>query len=239
MDPTYGQHYRRLYEEHWWWRAREAIVLRELARLRPAAGWRRALDVGCGDGLLLDRLAQQAERVEGVEPDERLLSDAGRARRIHVGPFDSTFAPDGNYDLILFLDVLEHIQDAAGAVRRAGELLEAGGIMIVTVPAFMHLWTRHDELNHHVKRYRRSELVDLLSPVADLVVARYMFRWVHLAKLAQRLSESLRDGEPGVPRIPAAPVNRLLTLWTGAEDRLLGRIPVAIGSSLLAIARKP
>ena len=58
MDPTYGANYEELYRRHWWWRAREAAILHELARLKPAGGWRRILDVGCGNGLFFDRLSE-------------------------------------------------------------------------------------------------------------------------------------------------------------------------------------
>ena len=68
MDPAYGQRYRALYEGHWWWRAREAVVLGELERMRPASGWKRALDVGCGDGLLFDLYAPMPRRSRAWSP---------------------------------------------------------------------------------------------------------------------------------------------------------------------------
>ena len=59
MDPEYGLAYRELYRRHWWWRAREELIVRTLRSLRPpAAGRGTTLDVGCGDGLLFDRLAE-------------------------------------------------------------------------------------------------------------------------------------------------------------------------------------
>ena len=76
MDSDYGQRYRDLYERHWWWRAREGLVLREIARIRPPGGSWRVLDVGCGAGLFFDRLAGLGASVEGVEPaTHRLRSD--------------------------------------------------------------------------------------------------------------------------------------------------------------------
>jgi 2-polyprenyl-3-methyl-5-hydroxy-6-metoxy-1,4-benzoquinol methylase len=239
MDPAYARRYRELYERHWWWRAREALVLGELSRLRPPSGWKRALDVGCGDGLLFDRLGAYAAHVEGVEPDEALVSPerAGEGR-IHVRPFDATFRPDARYDLMLFLDVLEHMEDAGAAVVHAATLLEPGGVALVTVPAFRHLWTTHDDLNRHVTRYTRSELVTLLSSAFAVEKARYFFRWVHPAKVVQRAVEGVRRPDPSSPTIPPAPLNGVMYAMSRVEEAVLGWARIPVGSSLLAVARR-
>src|SRR5258708_8564199 len=77
MDPEYARRYRDLYERHWWWRAREHLILATLRRYLPPGGWRTILDVGCGDGVLFDRLAAFGD-VEGVEADPPTVSAAGR-----------------------------------------------------------------------------------------------------------------------------------------------------------------
>ena len=239
MDPAYGERYRELYQRHWWWRARERVVLAELARLRPAAGWRRALDVGCGDGLLFPALRDYAAVVEGIEPDGALVTKAARADgTIHVRPFDTSFAPGWTYDLVLFLDVLEHLQDPEAAVAHAASLMESGGIVLVTVPAYRHLWTTHDDLNHHVTRYTRRLLLRLLAPHFAVDHARYFFRWVHAAKIAQRAAEMVRRPEPAPPGIPPEPLNAAMYALSRAEDTLLGWSGVPVGSSLLAVGRK-
>jgi SAM-dependent methyltransferase len=240
MDPAYAARYRDLYERHWWWRAREAVVLREMDRLRPAGGWRRALDVGCGDGLLFGRLGGYAASVEGVEPDAALVTDKERASgRIHVRPFDASFRPGHRYDLMLFLDVLEHMDDAAGAVAHAASLLEPGGVVLVTVPAFRSLWTTHDDLNRHVTRYTRGELIGLLSPHLTVERSRYFFRWVHPAKVVQRALEAVRRPEPRPPEVPPPPLNATMYAMSRVEEAVLGWSAMPLGSSLMAAARRP
>jgi len=238
MDPGYATRYRDLYQRHWWWRAREAVVLRGLRRLRPDGGWRHALDVGCGDGLLFERLSGYAASVEGVEPDAALVTSVERAGgRIHVRPFDASFRPGHRYDLMLFLDVLEHMDDAAGAVAHAASLLEPGGVVLVTVPAFRSLWTTHDDLNRHVTRYTRNEVVALLSPHLAVERSRYLFRWVHPAKIAQRALEAVRRPEPRPPTVPSPPLNATLYAMSRLEEAVLGWSTMPLGSSLLAVAR--
>jgi hypothetical protein len=95
-------------------------------------------------------------------------------------------------------------------------------------------------LNEHRTRYGRDELVRLLA-AAGLIVerSRYFFRWLVPAKLAVRTKERIWKGEPRPPSVPPAPLNRLLYGLTRAEEGLLGRFASPIGSSVLAVARRP
>jgi 2-polyprenyl-3-methyl-5-hydroxy-6-metoxy-1,4-benzoquinol methylase len=238
LDPDYGRSYRDLHERHWWWRARKKVVAAELDRLVPTGGWSAVLDVGCGDGLLFEHLARYAERVDGVEPDEGLVSERLKGTgSIHLGPFNATFRPGRRYGLMLFLDVLEHMEDPDAALRHASSLLEEGGVVLVTVPAFRHLWTTHDVLNHHVTRYNRREITDLLARHFTVERARYFFRWIYPAKLALRVVEAVRQPAPSSPSVPPTPVNRSLYGLSRVEEALMGRMPVPWGSSVLAVAR--
>lgn len=240
MQVAYGSVYRTLYETHWWWRARERWLLSVLRRYRPPEGWRAILDVGCGDGLFFDRLLDLAEVVEGVESDARLVDRAGpHGHRITVAAFDSTFQPGRCYSLVLMLDVLEHLHDPLAAVRHAVTLLEPDGLIVITVPAFMTLWTTHDVLNHHVTRFTRRRLLALTRDAAlDAEEARYFFHWMYPAKLAVRALERTMRPQPKPPRVPPHWLNRALYALSRLEQRLLGALPIPFGSSLLLVARK-
>ncbi|MFI5257915.1 MAG: class I SAM-dependent methyltransferase [Gemmatimonadales bacterium] len=239
MDAGYGARYRELFERHWWWRARERVILDALRAHRPAGGWHAVLDVGCGDGLFFDELSRLdgVTLVEGVEPAAALVSPDGPHReRIHVAPFDESFQPGRRYSLVLMLDVLEHLEDPAAALRHALALLEPGGVLLATVPAFMALWTRHDALNHHRTRYDRKSFGNVAS-AAGLRIdeCRYFFRWTAAAKLATRAIESLVPGAPAAPSIPPSAINRGLYGRSRLEELLLGAMPVPFGSSLLVV----
>ena len=239
MDTDYGARYRDLFQRHWWWRARERVILDTLGAHQPPAGWGNVLDVGCGDGLFFDELARLpgVRVVEGVEPGAALVSPDGPHRsRIHVAPFDASFDLGRRYSLIVMLDVLEHLPDPAASLRHALSLLEPDGVFLATVPAFKALWTRHDDLNHHYTRYDKRSF-GRLAAASGLRVdrSRYFFHWTALAKVATRLKEALIPGEPASPTVPPGPVNRLLYAVSRLEERLLGRLPVPIGSSLLVV----
>lgn len=238
MDAAYCQQYRRCYQEHWWWRAREATITRVLRRHSPPTGWRTVLDVGCGDGLLFDRLSEIAEQVEGVEPDTRLLDPDGFHRdRIHVTPFDDSFQPGKRYDLILMLDVVEHLPEPVEALRHARRLLAPGGFLVITVPAFMLLWTNHDRVNEHRIRYTRQTFA-AIAREAGLRIAtqRYLFQWTFAAKLLQHLFEPWTNAPASTPSIPPAWLNSALLQWSKLENRIASRLPIPFGSSLLVIA---
>jgi SAM-dependent methyltransferase len=239
MDSSYGARYRELFERHWWWRARERVILETLRTLQPPEGWPSILDVGCGDGLFFDALGRLpgARIVEGVESAAELVSPDGPHRdRIHLTPFDGRFQPGRRYSLILMLDVLEHLPEPVAAVRHALSLLEPRGTLLVTVPAFMSLWTRHDDLNHHYIRYDKGSFAALAAQAGLHVErSRYVFRWTFAAKLATRLVERLVPGEPTPPTVPARPVNAALYALSRVEELLVGALPLPFGSSLLAV----
>ena len=247
MDPAYGKAYAELYRTHWWWRAREIVVLREIERLMPNSAFSdamppprpRILDVGCGDGLFFDRLLEFAE-VDGIESEAALISPNNPHRsRIHVGLLDESFQPSSAYDIILMLDVLEHIQQPAPVLRRALQLLAPGGHVIVTVPAFQSLWTTHDELNHHFIRYNTRTFRGLADAARmQIERERYLFQWTFLPKLAARFAEAVIKPRPSVPRTPPRLLNGLLAALSVGEAVLFEKVRVPFGSSLLVVGSR-
>lgn len=244
MDPAYGKAYAQLYRTHWWWRAREVVVLREIQRALAAQGSHdatarpRILDVGCGDGLFFDRLLKFAD-VEGIESETDLISpDSPHRSRIHTGLLDERFAPAAPYNVILMLDVLEHIQRPASVLRRGLELLAPGGHVIITVPAFPRLWTTHDDLNHHFVRYTKESFRDVAAG-AGLTIERerYLFHWTFIPKLGAHYAEGVLKPKPSVPRTPPRLLNGTLAALSVAESVLFENVPVPFGSSLLVVGR--
>jgi 2-polyprenyl-3-methyl-5-hydroxy-6-metoxy-1,4-benzoquinol methylase len=239
MRADYGERYRELYERHWWWRAREAAILEVLRQQQPTHGWKKILDVGCGDGLFFEKLMQFGD-VEGIEPAEEVVSKTGaHLTRIHITPFDGSFRPGRQYSLILMLDVLEHMADPAGALRHALALLEPQGRLVVTVPAFRLLWTNHDVLNHHYTRYTKSSFRRLAQQAGlKILTVRYFFQWLFPIKLATRFVERLLGLQPKPPKIPAGWINWLLCRLSRVEYKALSSLPVPFGSSLLVVGEK-
>jgi SAM-dependent methyltransferase len=234
VDPAYAQRYRDLAIRHWWWRARNDAVGREVTRLLGPRRDAAILDIGCGDAVLFPFLSRFGH-VEGVEPDPAVLSaDSEWRHRIAVRAFDESFVPDRRYDLILMLDVLEHFEDPGRALRHAATLLNEGGRILLTVPAFRVLWTHHDVLNRHFHRFTKRQL-DAVALGAGLVVIErwYLFHWLFAAKLVARAREWMTGPAPP-EEVPVDRVNEALYRICAAEQRLAGR-SLPFGSSLIAV----
>jgi 2-polyprenyl-3-methyl-5-hydroxy-6-metoxy-1,4-benzoquinol methylase len=237
MQTEYLAAYRDLYRRHWWWRVREGILLREVQQLLHGRHARaRILDVGCGAGLFFDALEPFGD-VEGIESDRDAVEQSGRWRpRIHLGGIE-TFASRGEFDLVLMLDVLEHVPNPDAMLRHAATLLAPKGQLLITVPAFDALWTSHDEINGHVKRYAAREVRQLVQHAGlNVVNTRYLFQSLTLLKLAVRAKEAVIRPENAVPQVPASPLNAALQAWFRAEHRVAGWLP--FGSSVMAIAER-
>lgn len=238
MDQAYAIEYRNLYQRHWWWRSREEEILRQLDCMLGREGNKSILDVGCGDGLFFDQL-QTYGSVTGVEADPNTMSSDGRWRNnIYCQLFDETFQPNKQFDAILMLDILEHMPDAPAAITHARNLLTDDGILIATVPAFNSLWTSHDDLNHHVIRYKKTTFCPMIEQADfELLSSRYLFHWTCPAKLVIRLKEKIFGANPKSPEVPPDWVNRICLGLTRLEHATISRLPMLFGSSLMVIAK--
>lgn len=231
-----------LQDRHWWFVARRRLVAAVLARLNlPAKA--RILEAGCGTGGNLSMLAAFGE-VSAFEPDVGALAVA-----VQQGPYKvlQGSLPDAvpfawrGFDLVVALDVLEHINDDQGALVNLKKYLAPGGRLLLTVPAYRWLWSAHDARHHHHRRYTRRELRDQLGQ-AGYRVARIgyfntlLFPLIVVARLVQNLR-----GQAGMPddTMPRPWLNRLLSAVFSAEALWMGRGGMPFGVSLLAVAALP
>jgi SAM-dependent methyltransferase len=239
MDPDYGKRYRDLYHRHWWWRARETFLIRLLQRWVGPSSNGEVLDFGCGDGLFLSALKEFGDP-QGIETDVALLDPSGPWRdRISTNPLEPDRTQAFRYRLILALDVLEHIEDPRPVVGELAYRLAPGGWFVATVPAFQSLWTLHDELNHHQKRYRLGELRELVEGAGlEVAHARYFFAWLALPKWVLARVERWLRARPRPPAVPPRPINSAAFALSRLEQACTGTLPVPFGSSALVVARR-
>jgi SAM-dependent methyltransferase len=235
MDTDYAAAYPDLYARHWWWRVREGILLGKIRRLLEDVPDARILDVGCGAAMFFDAL-ERFGRVEGVESDVSAVERSGQWRsRIALGHLDEAFRPEAPFNLILMLDVLEHVPHPESVLARARQVLRPDGRILITVPAFSWLWTSHDELNHHCTRYSAGALRALVAGSGLVPVETgYLFQSLVLPKLLVRAKESLMPGRSRVPSVPRPAINRMIQGWFRVEHAVAGWLP--FGGSAFAVA---
>ena len=230
-------------ETHWWFAARRSIVLHILRRELRGSGPLRLLDIGCGAGGMLAHL-REFGAVWGVDPSPEAVTYAAAkgAAEVRHGtlPDGLPFGAADRFDVITLLDVLEHVDDDLGSLRTIGGLLAPGGLLLLTVPAFPFLWSGHDVVNEHKRRYTRSTLRErLLAAGLEITMLSYCNSTLFLPIAGVRALK--RWSEPSEPRpdlgVVPRPLNALLRTVFAAERHVIGTAPLPFGVSLIATAR--
>ncbi|UYN95996.1 MAG: class I SAM-dependent methyltransferase [Enhydrobacter sp.] len=219
---------------HWYYRSKAAALRRMVAPL----GARRLLDVGAGSGffsryLLAESGAQSALCVDtGYEADrDDAVSGKPVLYRRRCGPTDC--------DLVLMMDVLEHVDDDRGLARTYAGCVPGGAHFLVTVPAFRFLWSGHDVFLEHKRRYRLGEIEQALREAGlEIVRGAYYFGAIFPLAAAVRLAARGDTQPKSSLKKHGAVTNALLTAICAAELPLLDVNRLA-GLSAFVLARKP
>ncbi len=242
MDLRYYESYRKLQDEHWWFQARSRILteLVDTWKLAPDRG--TILDVGCGPGgPLLRRLGERFE-VEGLDAEPAAVTIAHQQgfANVRLGTPDTLADSGEGKDLVLLLDVIEHVEQDVAMLSAARRAVKPGGAVLVTVPALPWLWSGHDRLAHHFRRYRRAELKGKIE-AAGWACERITYFNTLLFPLAaaKKLVDRFRQGSEvhGYYDTPGRTLNGLLAAVFASEVRWLKRHTFPIGVSLLAAGR--
>jgi SAM-dependent methyltransferase len=231
-------------EHHWWYRGRRRIIRAELDRL-PLPPGARVLDAGCGSGRTLQELIHYGE-VSGIELDVD-AAELARGRGLGdvlVGRLEELPWAQDTFDLITCLDVIEHTPDDRVTLAELLRVCKPGGFALITVPAYQALWSRHDEANHHYRRYARRTLRAAADGSGWTVTRMSSFNSLLLAPAAiVRLGQRRMTTQPGYTNdLDLAPAwcNRVLEQPLSLEASWLGRgHTLAAGLSLMAVLRKP
>jgi SAM-dependent methyltransferase len=227
-------------QSHWWYRARREILAALIRREVQPPGGAAILEIGCGTGHNLPMLGQFGH-VDALELDEEARAVAehrlGRAVMSAQLP-ELAGVPMHHYDLAGAFDVIEHIDDDRAAIAAIAGTLKAGGRFVMTVPAHQWMWSAHDRVNHHKRRYSRRSLRELVeSSPLKLEKLGYFNSLLFPIALAERMVSKGRGKEDGDLKLPPAPLNAALERVFAAERHLVGRLPLPPGLSLFAVAR--
>ncbi len=243
MDPILEQKFSEIEDTYWWYVGKNRLV-------RDLAGQcEKLLDLGCGTGALFQQIACQTDSLFGIDfsdvavarSRERVSSSGLALASVVDLPFQ-----DGVFDTLIASEVLEHLPDDCQALSEWGRVLKPGGRLIATVPAHPHLWGSHDELCHHQRRYRKSELQAKISAAGfHMERISYTFSYLYpIMAILRPLRPSLRwpksTDEPlkdDFHRVPSF-INRILIGLSALEMYWLRISSLPIGASLITLARK-
>ncbi len=246
-------------DRHWWFASRTRAILAYLDRHVGPGRHLHVLDIGCGAANMTHHLRHYGQ-VVGIDNNPRPLAVAReRGLEAHQGAADNLPFDADTFDLVALLDTVEHVPAEDKVFQECRRVLQGpdlaagkrGGYLLVTVPAFMFLWSHNDVINMHQRRYTVPELRAKLTH-HGFKVLRISYNNFFIFPLAAALI-LLRRGhaEPElasphfdeeayqVEMEPASPlVNGILT-WVGKlETALLRRVNLPFGTSIIAIAEK-
>ena len=219
---------------HWYYRSKAAALRRAVGSLAP----KHLLDIGAGSGFfsrhLLERTAaESALCVDIGYPADRDDSVAGKPVRYRrdTGPTDC--------DLVLMMDVLEHVDDDRWLVRHYADKVPSGAHFLVTVPAFAFLWSGHDVFLEHKRRYRLPEIESSMRDAGlEIVRGSYYFGFVFPLAAAVRLADRNTTEPRSSLKKQGALTNGILTAICAAELPLFPINRLA-GLSCFVLAKKP
>lgn len=242
MDRDYELQTHGAEDRHWWYRGRRKVLDGILAGLGLPAN-ARILDAGCGSGRNMVELAHFGT-VTGVELSQTsvalaLARDVGEV--IAGSALEMPFADD-SFDLAVTLDVIEHLEDDLAALRELRRVVAPGGALLVTVPAYQWLWSGHDEINHHHRRYTRRSLQRVAQQAGWMQLRTTYFNSLLLPvaimlRVLERVNTKTTESSLDL-WVPPAPANWLLERPLTLEAAVIARgARIPAGLSLLAVFR--
>lgn len=247
MEAQVYRQIQQIEQEHWWYVARRKIIFDWVLRRARALNRPRILDIGCGTGFNIEYLRSLGfDRVVGLDLSPDALAFCRSRRLTALVRGDATQAPfrAGTFDMILALDLIEHVQADEAAIQGLGTLLSPGGTLVIFTPAFRFLWGHQDEVSHHFRRYTAPEL-RLKLEGAGLRIEKLTYANTFLMPLvwAGRFVQRLRaaPSPTGMTENTMHPdwSNGLLQSIFAAERPLLRVMDLPFGVSLLTLATKP
>ena len=171
--------------DHWWIKTRFNYI-NEVLEFYNSNNI-TIIEFGCGTCnnlyYILNRspFISRIKSVTGIDPNLKNLEKPNWASNFDCH-LDNSLSGKYKADIVLAMDVLEHIQDDFSALKEWKSVLKPNGMMLISVPAFNHLWSNHDEFLGHYRRYNKRDLYNLAKSVGfKEIKIHYIFSYVYPA----------------------------------------------------------
>lgn len=232
-------------DHHWWYASKRRLIHSLLVNVvGNQIASKKILEIGCCTGGNLKYFSNFVRDLSGLELDAEAVVWAKQKtegkidiRQGHLP--DAVPFPNASFDVVLMLDVLEHIKEDLGSLKAARMLLKPDGILVLTVPAFSSLWSKNDEVYHHLRRYTLPQLEQLCGDAgfSRILFKNYMnFLLAPVIFIIRFLSDRFRL--PGNElAIPGFVINFVLKAIMSSEIVFLKRVKVPFGYSAVLLIR--
>ena len=254
MEKNYYRAYYALERKHWWFKARQKILESQIKKVFPYRSNLKILNAGCATGFSSEWLMQFGD-VISLEYDSDCYAFTRDVVKIPIvrGSILALPFEDNQFDLVVAFDVIEHVDNDILAVQEMNRVAKSDGFMFVTVPAYLFLWSQHDEVNHHFRRYTQKTLRKafiesdleliydsyfnslLFLPIAGVRLILTFIRKFKMRNTTENKNNDTSDLAIGSNKI----INELLYHIFYSENFLLRqRIHFPFGVSIMAIYKK-
>ena len=228
-------------DTHWWFVARRLILKKVLDQYFRDKKLGKVLELGCGSGGNIGML-QTYGNMFAMELDDgaRKMANSRNICNVKKGKLPNDIPFDDNFDLICMLDVLEHIDDDLATLQSVRDKLNPKGTLLITVPAYKFLWSNHDVVSHHKRRYTKKHLIDIVSKSGlNIQYSTYFNTFLFPVIAAVRIMNKILGKNSGSDvKMSSSFVNSLLKKIFSSEQAFLPTTSFPFGVSILLIAEK-
>lgn len=243
MDQNYYHDYFRLEKNNWLFRVRRNLIYSIFEEYNIKSGT-RVLDYGCGSGFIVGQLQTRGYDACGTDISREAIEygTSQGIKNLHSTNGIEVDFPDESFDLILAMDVVEHIKDDNLVIKELERLLKPNGHLIITVPAYQWMWGVQDEVSHHFRRYTMRSVIKLVKDHSSLLVLKktyfntFLFPAVALVRLVSKWF-NIKNRESDFD-ISDNFLNPIFYLIFNMEIKILKWIQYPFGVSILIILEK-
>jgi SAM-dependent methyltransferase len=245
MDKAYYLDYYKLERSNWWFTTRLKIIELELDKVIDSRSL-NILNIGVATGATSDMLRKYGE-VTSIEYDKEtctFLREHLQMDVINASITELPF-PGDKFDLVCAFDVIEHVSDDVLAYQEMTRVCSKNGLVAVTVPAFMFLWSEHDIINHHFRRYRKGDIKNIVNKIGLSTKRSTYFNSILFVPIcmARALSNIFKNKDKKLAKSDFRKfdfpiLNNMLAKIFSIEKSLLSKFSLPFGVSYLEISKK-
>lgn len=245
MDTGFYKEYFAVEKKHWLMRVRRKVIHDQLEKYLGPIDAKKILDVGSGSGVLIGELQSKGIEAHGVDSAREAIEFGGAqgVRNLVLMPSTNKLPfPDSHFDCVLAMDVLEHLHDENDVLNEVKRVLKKDGIFLVTVPAYMFLWGRQDEVSHHFRRYTMGRIIQLFRADGSFEILKrsyfntFLFPLVAVVRVGTWMLNLKQKGSDF--ELNNGLINTLFFIVFDLERRVLKHLNFPFGVSILLVLKK-
>ena len=242
MKKEFEVVYHNFEKNHFWFKSRRRYILQILKEVPKNV---KILDIGCSSGILLDELADigfKKENLYGVDISSEAIDNCKEKGLQNCFVMNAeNITLNKKMDIVIASDCLEHLQDDEKALNNWYHLLKPNGMMLIFVPAFMSLWSEHDEVNMHFRRYTKDELTrKIIQAGFTINKSSYWNFLLFIPIFTMRFLNRFKKSRPSQNKgdLEKTRFNELLFTLINFENKLLKYFNFPFGVSAFCIVTK-